>query len=189
MELGNRPEVRVFPNLAGESWRPVAGFEGRYDVSDQGRVRSLRLVNGVSDIRRPIPKLLVLSPSRGYPSVQFSKGNHKRTRFVHVLVLTAFRGPRPFGREGAHLDGDRSNCRLDNLVWATHVENEGHKRLHGRGPQGSRNPHALLVESDVVEIRSLRKDGVGAAFIADAYEISTAQIHSIVRRRSWGHLP
>ena len=96
-----------------EIWKPVVGFEGLYDVSSEGRVRSYR--------REPAPKLLKPGiASNGYPSVVLGRGN---TRMVHRLVAEAFHGLCPLGCEVRHRDGDRTNPRADNLRWGTRSEN------------------------------------------------------------------
>ena len=110
-----------------EQWRPVVGHEGAYEVSDQGRVRSLphrvRLVvrGGVETSRLSPGK--VLRPGRclsGHVSVAIGKG---RSVSVHVLVLTAFVGPRPAGYDILHLNHDPADNRLENLRYGTRSEN------------------------------------------------------------------
>ncbi|WP_082971208.1 NUMOD4 domain-containing protein [Mycobacterium sp. 852002-51971_SCH5477799-a] len=109
-----------------EQWRPVRGFEGLYEVSDQGRVRSLdRWVAGRSGRRqfmtgriKSLPKL-----KQGYPVVHLVKDGRATTKTVHTVMLEAFVGPRPAGHVGCHNDGDPSNNRLTNLRWDTQSNN------------------------------------------------------------------
>jgi hypothetical protein len=111
-----------------EMWRAVVGHEGRYEVSDQGRVRSLLFAP---------PR--VLSPyihRDGYPVIDFCLGGGPKRRLrnqrVHCLVLEAFIGPRPAGMYGCHNDGDPSNNRLENLRWDTPSSNLYDRVRHGR---------------------------------------------------------
>jgi len=105
---------------ASEQWRPVPAFEGKYEVSDLGRVKSLRWTP---------PRILRPGPSNyGHMSVVLGRRN---TRMVHELVLIAFVGPRPPGQETRHLDGDPANNRLDNLCWGTRSENNRDAVRHG----------------------------------------------------------
>jgi hypothetical protein len=111
----------------GERWLPVVGCEGYYEVSDCGRVRSIdRVVRcGDGTVRRYRGKLLsqgVDKHERRY--VALSSGGVSITQRVHVLVLTAFVGPRPPGFEGCHGDDDPANNYWLNLRWATSTENK-----------------------------------------------------------------
>lgn len=120
--------------IASERWAPVPGFEGRYEASDMGRVRSLdRIIEtrngsrwkpgepGVPGIRRL--KGRVLKPGRlGSAHLHVVlEGGVDRT--VHSLVLDSFVGPCPPGMMARHLNDDPSDNRLENLCWGTRSEN------------------------------------------------------------------
>lgn len=117
-----------------ERWLPIAGYEGFYEVSDEGRVRTVerRVPNGGGTrhvgarIRRPTK-----TANGAALVVGLSKGDRQRVRTVHSLVLEAFIGPRPSGMEACHGDGDATNNRLENLRWDTHLENIRDKFRHG----------------------------------------------------------
>lgn len=109
-----------------EIWKDIPGHEGRYQVSNMGRVRSLahrvRLVAHGKETVRLSPGR-VLKPGRqqsGYLSVAIGKGN---SRQVHQLVLEAFVGPRPAGCEVLHLNHKPADNRLENLRYGTRSEN------------------------------------------------------------------
>lgn len=101
-----------------EIWRAIAGFEGRYEVSDLGRVRSLVKSARWGDEPR------ILRPggngSTGHLSVYLGAG-HKC--YVHRLILLAFEGEPPPNAEALHGDGDCANNRHTNLRWGTRREN------------------------------------------------------------------
>lgn len=112
-------------NANQEQWRPVIGFEGMYEVSDQGRVKSL-LRPTHNGIGRPI-RGGVLAPAlvskRKYPSVSLYRAGKQSLHRVHRLVLEAFVGPCPIGMEALHNnDIANDNC-LSNLRWGTKSEN------------------------------------------------------------------
>jgi hypothetical protein len=121
--------VDVADATQGERWLPIEGFEGFYEVSDHGRVRSLdRTIickNGVIKRRRGV----MLQPGRdrnGRLIVNLHGGDGSRrrgTNKVHQLVLSAFVGPRPPGAGGLHWDDNVENNHASNLRWGTHVEN------------------------------------------------------------------
>jgi HNH endonuclease/NUMOD4 motif len=114
--------------MRDETWRPVPGFEGLYEVSNFGRVRSLGRPSR-NGIRSFSPRMLRPGPSNyGHLSVVLGRRN---TRMVHQLVLQAFVGSRPLGMEVRHLDGDPTNNRLENLCWGTRTENIHDAMRHG----------------------------------------------------------
>ena len=108
-----------------ERWLPVPGYEGLYEVSDQGAVMSLK--KG----RRPRK----LQWWRGlYRTIQlFDKTGTGRAKgfYVHNLVLLAFVGPRPDGLVTRHLNGNPSDNRLSNLAYGTYSENQQDSIQHG----------------------------------------------------------
>lgn len=153
-------------STVSEEWRPVSEYEGSYEVSNTGRVRSISRV--LHDGHRWKGRELRLISRKAHddlPRVQVTLhlGGHQRTRLVHHLVLEAFVGLRPDGTEACHWDGDASNNCLNNLRWATHLENEGDKRRHGTHhstmkthcPQGHVLADPNLVPGDAA--RGLRK--------------------------------
>lgn len=104
-----------------ETWAPIPGYEGRWEASTEGRIRSIPR-------RRTKGGLLKLSVNkRGYLSVTL--GDHKHE--VHRLVALTFLGPRPPGLETRHVDGDPLNARASNLAYGTRSENVLDKRAHG----------------------------------------------------------
>ena len=112
-----------------EEWRPVVGYEGDYEVSSCGRVRSLdRLVQRPTSPFRARGRTLKPVLVRGYPLVTLRGG---RRHLVHVLMLEAFVGPRPEGMYGCHWDDVKTNNVLSNLRWDTPAANSEDKRRHG----------------------------------------------------------
>ena len=108
-----------------EQWRPVAGYEGIYEVSDHGRVRSLdrTVPHGHTGTRRAAGRVLrPVIDSGGYPFVHLGRRPQRRVR-IHVLVLETFVGPRPVGLKGLHGDDIKTNSHLSNLRWGTQSEN------------------------------------------------------------------
>lgn len=179
-----------------ETWRDVPGFEGAYQVSDAGHVRSvdrtiwrLNRWGVVAAIRL---KGRLLSPfsreSGGHKIVALGKGN---LQFVHRLVLSAFVRPVAEGEEARHLDGDPANNRVENLAWGTRSENiQDRKRLGEENPpRGERNARARFSEADVRQIRSDVMKGRSFGQIAKAMGASRGSVGKVAMGYTWGWLP
>lgn len=121
---------------ATERWLPVVGFEGRYEVSDRGRVRSTaavfpRWVNGVEQIyhRKEYVKKLTRHPAGYMYASLFDRQTGRENGYakVHRLVLEAFVGPCPDGMEACHGNDVPGDNRLENLRWDTKRANHADK--------------------------------------------------------------
>lgn len=125
-----------------EEWRDVSGYEGYYQVSNTGLIRSLDRIqvlvfkNGVT-INRPIRgRVLRFFVLRGYQYARLGKDGVQRTVIVHRLVADAFL-PVIEGKDQVnHIDFNGCNNRVDNLEWTTRSENQKHSVKHGRGIYG-----------------------------------------------------
>jgi hypothetical protein len=123
--------------MTSEEWRSVVGWEDRYEVSDQGRVRAKERVMWVKNTRRVLKRTI---PPRmldggidaaGYVSVGLSRGRGQRRHLVHRLVLFAFVGPPPKGKpHGCHYNGIRRDPRLVNLRWDSALGNGADRIRH-----------------------------------------------------------
>ena len=125
-----------------EEWKPVLRYEGLYEVSSLGRVKSLRFGR------------LLTSNSRnrdGYPVVSLSRAGTAKMVLVHTLVAEAFIGPRPPGQVVCHHDDVPDHNAVSNLRWGTQSENAFDKVRNGRHHMTSRTHcplnHALSGEN------------------------------------------
>jgi len=115
-------EFTAARNTTAEVFLPVEGFSD-YEISNLGRVRSYK---------GKVPTILAgFISTSGYWMVRLYRNGQVFNRYVHRLVLFAFDGEPATGHEARHLDGDRLNPRLSNLVWGTPVENAADKVRHG----------------------------------------------------------
>lgn len=121
-----------------ECWLPIEGYEGIYEVSNFGAVRSLdRIVEFCTGRRVPFKgKVLAPALSRcGHLKVSLTQHNEAETRLVHQLVAQAFIGPRPTGMEVRHLNGIGTDNRVENLAYGSHQQNVRDRNEHGTCPQ------------------------------------------------------
>lgn len=170
-----------------EIWKSVVGYEGRYEVSNYGRIRTL--VNSKGKLANPA--IRELEEHNGYLRVMISKplAGAKRiqqTKFVHCLVLEAFVGPRPKGKQCAHLNGDRKDNRLENLKWVSKTENERHKIIHGTDNSGFRHPQSVLTTEIADRIVALRDSTDLPNYkIAEIVGVNQATVNNLLGRRAY----
>lgn len=156
----------------------------KYLISQDGRVFSLHVWNDGS-FRELKQEVL----QNGYHRVTLQTKSGREKILVHILVLETFIGPRPTKRhETRHLDGNRSNNNLSNLMWGTKEENIQDSILHGTFARGSKNGNAKLAEQQVKEIRmliALQENTYQS--IAKRYNVTESCIANIATR-SWKHV-
>lgn len=162
-----------------ERWLPIPEYEGFYEVSDHGRVRSVDRMcrhsrGGMRRLKGKLRKLVVLST--GYLQVSLSRGGVIRRELVHRLVLLAFVGEPPAGHEGCHEDNDPANCRLDNLRWDTHKGNCADRARHGTVLRGENHPRAKLTAQAAKAIRARLANGEPQRSVARAFGVSQPTI-------------
>lgn len=185
-----------------EVWKDIPAYEGLYQVSNLGRVKSLKrkagiLSRGVQWMDRTVPEK-VLSPSRagGYATVTLCKSNVKVGYGVHVLVLTSFVGPCPEGMWCRHLNGDSFDNRLSNLCWGTPKENGEDRVRHGTSGKGipkikcrgETHPRAKLTEDSVRKMRMLYEEEHTMRDLARMFRVDDSVVSCTVRRLNWKHV-
>lgn len=164
-----------------ETWKDIPGSD--YSVSNMGRVASRR--RGDWRVLKP-----VISANLGYPVVALCHKGKSTKTYVHRLVAEAFLGPPPTPKhEVNHIDGVRSNPRVDNLEWVTRSENGKHCYLVlGRIPtviRGDAHANSKLAERDVIDIRLARKNGETLSRLAARYGVGITTISAAVRGQNW----
>lgn len=108
-----------------EEWKDIRGYEGIYQVSDKGRVRSFRVKDGYVGFKlSDTPKLISLIPNgNGYLYVSLVKDGKRTNHYVHRMVAEAFIGPIPKGHVINHIDYDKANNSAENLEIVTQKDN------------------------------------------------------------------
>lgn len=172
-----------------EEWRAVPGFEGLYEVSDLGRVRSLDRVIDSPGSPRGYPRRIKGRMLRAVPRpdgyLQFSLEGEGR--LAHVCVAEAFHGARPPGHVVCHGNDIRHDNRASNLSWGTPKENSRQMLERGRAAQGEKGGMAKLRTSEVLAIRAQ----AGTRFQKDIgadYGVGQQCIQRILARKRWIHV-
>lgn len=180
-------------------WKDIKDYEGIYQVSDQGDVRSIRRQgwNGqnIHIIAERILKTNKLP--KGYLSVCLCKNGISKRFYIHRLVLEAFVGPCPPDMECRHFpDSNPANNYLNNISWGTPEENAKDKEAHGTNGQGipgkiyGESQHkAVLTDQAVIKIRLLWNTGkFKIASLARQFKVSWSTMKSVVYYETWKHV-
>lgn len=170
-----------------EIWKDVLGFEGFYEVSNTGKVRSVIRIDSKGLPRGGHPMKIGINCRSNYPVVKLSKDGKSKLCKVHILVLEAFVSSRPVGMMGLHNDDIKENCNLDNLRWGTGSENIADKFKNDRIAKGERNGGRKLTETQVRVIKSLMGTKSDRALAID-FGVTKSTIIFIRTGRSWKHV-
>lgn len=166
-----------------EVWKDIIGYEGLYQVSNFGNVKSL----GNNFTRKE--RLLKLSPqSKGYLTVVLQKNGKRKTTLVHRLVAEYFIPNLDKKLQVNHINGIKTDNRVENLEWVSHRENLDHAIKNNLTLKGEENPNSKLKDVDVIKIHSLLQKGVTTKELSESYNVSYSTIDGIRKNTYWKHL-
>lgn len=176
-------------DLPGEVWKPVVGFEGLYEVSNMGRVKSLARIVRAGSRSQPVRERILATPcvDPGYKMVNLHRRGHKAKRWVHSLVLEAFHGCRPTGCACRHMNGDPTDNRAANLRWGSYAENSADQKRHGTAIRGERVGGARLHPRSVAEIKRQLPHNTDIE-LGRLWGVARQTIHAIRTGRTWKHI-
>lgn len=122
--------------MSEEVWKPVVGYEGLYEVSSHGRVKSLdRIMTSKTGLEFIKPgRMLKLIDIKPYRAVNLAIGGKSKMHRVHSLVAQAFIGPLPEGGVVRHWDDDGANNHLSNLLYGSKKDNAQDAIRNGKNP-------------------------------------------------------
>ncbi|MHB8096079.1 MAG: NUMOD4 domain-containing protein [Erysipelotrichaceae bacterium] len=168
-----------------EIWKDVKNFEGLYQISNLGNVKSLKKMHGVL-----LKEERILKPSlskHGYRKVNLCKCSKFTYIVVSRLVAINFID-NPYNKPQVnHIDGIKTNDNVNNLEWCTASENlihaykTGLKNSHGENHSGHK-----LINEQILLIRNT--NNISNREIARLYNISPASVTNIKKHKSWNHL-
>lgn len=158
-----------------EEWRNVVGFEGMYEISNHGQVRSVK----TGQIKK---QSFSKKDNRFYLGLW--KDNKQKIVKPHRLVLEAFIGKCPEGLEGCHNDGNALNNHVSNLRWDTHTSNIHDRVKHGTSNRGERCAAAKLTQ---IQVNAIKQDCRTQKEIAIEYGVQQSAISRIKNGKRWQH--
>lgn len=159
-----------------EIWKPVVGYEGLYEVSNFGNIKTVK----TGHIKIPS-----ISKKDNRPNLALWKNNKQKMMRIHRIVLFAFIGSPPLGHECCHNDGNPLNNHLSNLRWDTASNNQRDRVKHGTSNRGERCAAAKLTEAQALAILS---DNRVQSVIAKDYGVLQNTVSRIKTGRRWSHL-
>jgi hypothetical protein len=162
-----------------EAWLPVIGYEGLYEVSDLGRVRSLPRFNTAGGV------LKTQFDRRGYGRVSLCCNGVPKVAKVHQIVAAAFIGPCPDGLMVCHGPGGSSDNRVVNLSYGTAQQNVHDKFRDGTMARGERHGRTKLTAASIRDIRARRAQGERVTALAREYGVGHATIGRIISGAVW----
>lgn len=170
-----------------EVWKDVKGWEGKYQISNLGRLKSFG-----GRYRKSMPDgyiTLGCIGSSGYREVSLRRPGIEKHGRIHALVADHFL-VRPYGAECVnHIDGNKLNNLPSNLEWTTMRGNCKHAVDTGlMNNRGERHKLSKLTESDVIGMRKLKKCGVSYDELAKIFGVCRRQASDVVRGVNWGHV-
>lgn len=172
-------------NIEGEIWKEIEGYNGDYFISNFGRVKSFKKCRGKNEL---ILKQYI--DNKGYYRVRLyidKKSNKK----IHRLVLETFNPIDNMDKlQVNHINGIKSDNRLENLEWCTQSENMKHSFKIGlEDNKGENNPNHTLKNNDIIEIRIDLKEGIlTQREIAKRFNVSQRTIWSIEHGKMWSNV-
>lgn len=160
--------------------KDIDGYEGRYAVTDDGRVWSYVSCKWLS------------SPLNdwGYPRLNLRTNNHSTQFTVHRLVAMAFCKKNEGCNEVNHIDGDKTNNRSDNLEWVTSSQNSQHAwdtglQRNNLGIYAAQKARRRFSSQAVIAIRQMSEAGFTRRVISALYDCSEGSVQKIVSFQSY----
>jgi len=175
-----------------EVWKDVIDYEGLYQVSNFGRIKSLD--KEIFGIPGSLRKSKILKPclnSGGYLGLCLRKGGKVKSHNVHILVAKAFHENNEDKAEVNHIDANKFNNKADNLEWNSRCENMRHafdNNLIHRNC-GEKHHKSKLTAEDVIKIRELYENNEYTKNeLSIMYGVSDTSIHYIIIKKNWAHI-
>lgn len=175
-----------------EFFKDVIDYEGLYQISNFGNVKSLsRKIKSSRGFR--VMRERILKPAtdrKGYLAVSLTKNGKSKTIKVHSIVTLCFLGERKNNHQVNHKDGNKQNNHLSNLEYCTRAENIQHAFDNGliTRKKGEEHFRSKLKNEDILKIRKMSKSGFSQRQISKLFSVNHNTIGSVLRGETWVHV-
>lgn len=175
------PDFLILVNMDKEIWKDIDGYDGLYQVSNLGNVRSFK---------RGKLRIMAFSTNKyGYHKITLHDNKVKKHTTIHQLVAKAFI-PNPENKPQVnHINGIRNDNRLENLEWCTAKENTNHSiEILNSRKIGEHHSCSILDTKTVLLIVDLDKKGFLIKEISNITGVKSSTINNVINGRSWSHI-
>jgi hypothetical protein len=169
-----------------EQWKPVNGYEGWYEVNQNGVIKRVRSGTGT---QCKILKFYV--DTKGYKSHTLTKSGIQRNHLTHRIVAKAFM-QNPENKPCInHIDSNRLNSKVSNLEWCTYKENTQHCIVSGRfnsqahSLKGEKNPKSIITTE---QVREIRKSKLSLKELSVIYGLQWKYVSKVKNGGTWKHV-
>ena len=176
-----------------EIWKAIKGYEGIYEISEHGKVRSLNHLIKYSDGRSRIQKGRILKTSlskKGYVRVSLSKQKKRFHTSIHRLLALSFIDNPENKKQVNHINGIKHDNRIENLEWVSNSENQIHAIKKGltRYNYNERHHNSKLTNKGVLRVRNLHRLGFTNKELAEDYNVSQTAMSNILRNITYKNI-
>lgn len=175
--------------MQNEEWRDIPGYEGYYQASNRGNIRSLDREVKHSDghTRKIKGQPIKPSPTQGYLKVTLRKNGTQKTQSVHRLVASAFLGDIT-DKIVCHKNDIGFDNHVDNLYIGEHKNQYEDRVQNGNHGNGEKNSQAKLTKKDVLMIRKMANTDMTNKKIAELFDISPSYVSDLKLKKRWAHI-
>lgn len=175
--------------MAEEYWKDIKGYEGLYQVSNLGNIKSIdrSIKRSTSLMKLKSKPISQYVGNRGYPMVSLCINGKCKRYLVHRIVAIAFL-PNPLNKAYVnHIDDNKQNSNLENLEWSTPTENSIHAHKHGLAnvARGERQHSSKLT---VDRVKYIRESSKTVRELSIMFNVSKQSIRDVKMKRSWKHI-
>ena len=161
-----------------EIWKDIEDYEGKYEVSNLGRIKSLKRLDSIG---KPIKERILKSSSwHGYLKIRLCKNGKTHSFRINRLVAIHFVANPDSKPQVNHIDGNKTNNSVTNLEWNNSSENLTHASKNGL-----LKPFSKLTKEEVKSIRALKDKGISQENIGKMFNISRREVGYIHNKKCW----